>query len=165
VPLRIIEASAAGLAYGAGLCWVGASLVASFRPDRLITPYWSSIPRLRTDTLGIFSFIVLAVCFCLSEYLRIRRRADRASISQNMRPTGSFVLLANAFAKTIALLGSALVIYISLNAVTHPATLDMPATHLAGWPTEGTLRVSFLIASGCAIGVLRYLMITGSSGT
>src|SRR5450755_4281455 len=70
------EALMAGLAYGAGLCWVSVCLVASFRPDGLGAPYWWDVPGLRTDTSGIIAFFLLAVCLAASEYLRLRRRQD-----------------------------------------------------------------------------------------
>jgi hypothetical protein len=59
-------------------------------------------------------------------------------------------------------LATGLVAYISLNAVTHPATLQLHATHLATWPTEGTLRVDALAASACAVAALRYFRATRS---
>src|ERR1700689_2319480 len=77
-PMRwlAVEALTAGLAYGAGLCWVSVCLVASFRPDGLSAPYWWDLPGLRTDTSGIIAFFVLAICLAASEYLRLRRRQD-----------------------------------------------------------------------------------------
>jgi hypothetical protein len=49
-------------------------------------------------------------------------------------------LLAVAMAKTIAVLATAVVVYLSVNAVTHPATLALHLTHLAPWPAEGKVR-------------------------
>jgi hypothetical protein len=68
-----VEALAAGLAYGAGLCWASVCLVASFRPDGLGAPYWWDVPGLRTDTSGIIAFFILAAGLAASEYLRLRR--------------------------------------------------------------------------------------------
>ena len=59
--------------------------------------------------------------------------------------------------KMVAVLVTGLVIYLSVNTVTHPATLDIHATHLASWPTEGTLRVESLVLCACAVAVLRFL--------
>jgi hypothetical protein len=55
------------------------------------------------------------------------------------------------------ILSSGLVIYIWLNSVTHPVTLDMQATLLVEWPTEGTLRVMALLLSALSVAVLRYI--------
>jgi hypothetical protein len=69
-----LEALAFGLAYGAGLCWASLCLVGSFRTSELSAPYWADIPGLRTDTCGEAAFLVVAVCFATSEYLRLNRR-------------------------------------------------------------------------------------------
>jgi hypothetical protein len=67
-----------------------------------------------------------------------------------------------ATSETVAILATGLTIYLSVNAVTHPATLGIRATHLAGWPTEGTLRVSALLFCACSVMVLRYLLVWDS---
>jgi hypothetical protein len=166
-----LEAWATGLAYGAGLCWASASLVASFRPGDLGAPYWSGLPALRTDTIGIAAFVAVAASFAVSEYLRLRRfqrptlasAADRGRLDVPLSPSqsiGSVLLFASTLAKTLAVLATGLVVYVSVNAVTHPATLLLRATHLATWPSEGTLRVDALIVSTCAVAVLRYVRAT-----
>jgi hypothetical protein len=42
-------------------------------------------------------------------------------------------------------------------AVTHPWTLGIHATHLAAWPTEGTLRVAALLLCVGSAAMLRGL--------
>src|ERR1022692_4058372 len=158
-----LEALAAGLAYGAGLCWASVCLVASFRPGNLIAPYWRGVPGLRTDTSGILAFFVLAVCFAASEYLRLDRRRAGAvkpdrEVTAGAQPGGTARLLAPAISETVALLATGLVVYLSVNAVTHPATLGIHATHLATWPTEGTLRVAALLLCACSAAAFRYLV-------
>jgi hypothetical protein len=151
------EALMAGLAYGAGLCWVSVCLVASFRPDGLGAPYWWDVPGLRTDTSGIIAFFLLAVCLAASEYLRLRRRQD-ASVTPGPDWAGATMRpLALAISETVALLATGLAGYLSVNAVTHPWTLGIHATHLAAWPTEGTLRVAALLLCVGSVTVLRYL--------
>lgn len=155
-----VEASAAGLAYGAGLCWASVCLVASFRPTDLGAPYWRGVPGLRTDTCGIVAFLALAVCLGASEYLRLRRCRTQGRGSL----TGTMELFAQATSETVAILATGLVFYLSVNAVTHPATLEIHATHLAAWPTEGTLRVLALLLGVCSVTALRYLLAGPTGG-
>jgi hypothetical protein len=163
------EALAAGLAYGGGLCWASVCLVASFRPGNLSAPYWRSVPGLRTDTSGILAFFVLAVCFAASEFLRLDRRRAGAvkpdrEVTAEAQPGGTARLLALAISETVALLATGLVVYLSVNAVTHPATLEIHATHLVAWPTEGTLRVVALFLCACSVAMLRYLWAVAPAG-
>jgi type VI protein secretion system component VasA len=54
-------------------------------------------------------------------------------------------------ARVGAVLGAAVVLYISVNAFTHPVTLNRQATHFLTWPTESTLRAAAVgIGSLCA---------------
>jgi hypothetical protein len=151
---RAVEASAAGLAYGAALCLAGVCLLGSFRPGRLSTPYWSGLPGLRSDTAGIAAFLVVAVCGTLSEYLRL-------SGSRRVPRTPGWALT-RALSSVVAVLSGGLVLYLSVNAITHPATLALHLTHLAPWPAEGTTRVIGLVAGVISAGVWRY---TGSLTT
>jgi hypothetical protein len=65
-------------------------------------------------------------------------------------------------AETAALLGTGLVIYLSLNAVTHPETLWLQLTHLWPWPSEGTVRVIGLGFRLAGVAIRRYLRATAS---
>ena len=51
---------------------------------------------------------------------------------------------------------------LSLNAVTHPITLGMQLTHLAPWPTEGTVRVIGLAVCLVSVATRRYLRATAT---
>ncbi len=153
----VIEAAATGVAYGAALFCAGALLVASFRPYDLAMPYWSRLSWLRTDTGGVASFLVVAVTLVVSEYLRLRRNGGRRRRTLGIRPSGSRVYFARAVAEVIAVLATGLVVYLSVNAVTHPYTLTVRATHFASWPTEGTLRVSALLVCVLSVGWLRFM--------
>jgi hypothetical protein len=64
---------------------------------------------------------------------------------------------AQAISETVTILGTGLVIYLSVNAVTHPATLTLRAIHISSWPTEGALRVIALSLCVCSVSVLRFL--------
>jgi hypothetical protein len=155
--LLALEGLAVGLAYGAGLCFGSVCLVASFRVDELSTPYWRTIPGLRTDTSGIAAFFVVAVCGSVSEFLRLRRLRAAVPSQGESAFGGPTRLLILAVARTTILLVTALVIYLSVNAITHPATLAIHATHLVAWPTEGTLRAIALLLCASSAGVIRYL--------
>ena len=152
-----LEALTLGLAYGVGLCWASVCLVASFRPTDLSTPYWKYMPELRTDTCGIAALLAGTICFTTSEYLRLRRRRD--GVPGRRRPSGAAALMIRAIFETVATVATGLVIYVSVNSVTHPATLDLPVSHLSARPTEGTVRVAALLLCACSIAVIRYLLI------
>lgn len=159
-----LEALATGLAYGAGLCWISVCFLANFRPGDLGVPYWSGVPQLRSDTCGILAFFAVAVCLGTSEYLRLRRRRDAMATPGPGSSRGTAKPFALAASETTAVLATGLVIYVSVNAVTHRATLGMRATHLAAWPTEGTLRVVALLLCVCSVMVLRYLLAGTTAG-
>jgi hypothetical protein len=162
--LLALEALSSGLAYGAGLCWAGVCLLASFRPDDLSAPYWHDIPGLRADTTGILAFFAIAVCFSGSEFLRLQRRRTGAEAASRVPPDGMKEAAALAASETVAVLATGLVIYLSVNAVTHPVTLSRQATHLASWPTEGTLRVIALLLCVCSVSMLRFLLADRRAG-
>jgi hypothetical protein len=162
----------AGMGYAAALCWASVCLLASFRPDRLSSPYWSGIPQLRSDTSGIAGFVLAALCLCGSEYLRWRRRAGGECPPGGQRPAsrwpgaagrrppvlrGRCPLFLLSASETSVLLCSGLFTYLSVNVVTHPATLALETTHLLPWPAEGTLRVVALLLAAASVAVLRYL--------
>jgi hypothetical protein len=155
-----VEASAAGLAFGSLLLWASTCLVGSFRQQDLGDPYWREVPWLRTDTSGFAAFIVAAACLLVSEYLRLRRRRDgpaaSAGAASPLAASGA-ALLAMAASETVAVLATGLFGYLSVNAVTHPATLQIHATHLLSWPTEGALRVVALLLCIVSVGLFRYL--------
>jgi hypothetical protein len=152
-----IEALTFGLAYGAGLCWATTCLMANFRPNGLRAPYWNEIPSLRTDTTGVLAFFALATLLACSEFLRLRRRWGGYPTPNRLVFEGSANAAALAIGETVCLLATGLIIYISVNTVTHPKTLTMQATHLVSWPTEGTLRVIALLLGACSAAMLRFL--------
>jgi hypothetical protein len=145
-------------------CVGPACLVGSFRDSELSAPYWAGIPGLRTDTCGEAAFVVVAVCFVTSEYLRLNRRRDDAARPAQQPLSSKTALLAVAMAKTIAVLATGVVVYLSVNAVTHPATLALHLTHLAPWPAEGTVRVIALLLCACAASTLRFLLAGSAVG-
>jgi hypothetical protein len=152
------EAVTAGLAYAMTLWWLSVCALGSFRPEFMAFPYWPRLTGLRSDTSGTLAFVVAAVCLVTSEYLRLRRRAAGRAVTDRRLADRPCVLFTVAAAETVAVLATGLVVYISTNAVTHPQTLMIGATHLAPWPTEGTLRIMALIGCAASVAVLRYLL-------
>ena len=153
---RVLESVATGVAAGGLLVILGACLVASFRPDNLYFPYWTGIPRLRTDTSGAVGFLLTGLSIVVSEFFRLRRRApdDPAESHRRKSLPNSWAI---AILRAIAIMSTIVVVYLSVNAVTHPYTLYIHTTHFATWPTEGTLRVVTLLLASVAIGALRFL--------
>jgi hypothetical protein len=150
---------ATGVGYASSLVVLGVFLMASFRPRGLPTPYWECIDWLRTDTFGVLCFAVAILGFISSEYLRISRRT-RYPRAGDPLPRGARSMLTISTARTLAVAGTALVIYLSVNAVTHPLTMTLPATHLVAWPSEETLRAAALIIVATAVSVTRSLGIS-----
>lgn len=153
-----VESAAFGVGYTAVLIWSGTALVASFSQGGA-NPYWPAIPQLRTDTTGIIAFAVAIVSLVVSRYLKLTRRGA-APAQPAARPAD--VLAVQAIAETAAVLGTGLVVYLSLNAVTHPGTLRLQLTHLLPWPSEGTVRVIALGVCLAAVATSRYLRATAN---
>ncbi len=141
-----LESGAFGLGFASLLCWASTCLVAAFRINYLASPYWAALPGLRTDTCGALAFVVTFVCLVAGKYLRLTRPCPPADGRQQGQTEAPGAALWLAIAETVAILATVLVAYLSLNAVTHPATLQVQATHFATWPTEGTLRILALAA-------------------
>jgi len=147
-----LESVSAGLAHASLLCWASTCLTAAFHPGLLADPFWDGLPSLRTDTLGIVAFTVAVITLPVAEFLRLRRPAAA------LPPDAPAVqALALALARSGTWLAAAMVAYLSLNAVTHPETLAVRATHLAPWPTEALLRVIALAAFAVAATARRHL--------
>ena len=153
---RCIEGGVSGLAYSSGLVAFSVFLVGSFRPQELHQPYVGHLEWLRTDTLGIVSFLVATIGLATCGFLRLTyavtlRSATAGHVQGNIRA------LITAVARSLVVAGTTLVVYISVNAVTHPVTLGIHATHLLSWPTEGSLRAFSLIIVTFAVAVDRSL--------
>jgi hypothetical protein len=157
----VVESAALGLGYAAFLIWVGSAFVGSFGDFNDAYPYWPAIPRLRTDTAGFIGFAVAIVCLVVSRYLQLgRRNGAPAERVARLRPAR--VLAVQAVADVAALLGTALVIYLSVNEAMHPWTLPIQLTHLLPWPSEGTVRVIALGICLVAVATSRYLRATAT---
>lgn len=161
---RSIEAGAAGAAYSSGLVALSVLAVASFRPEDLPYPYVGRIAWLRTDTIGIFCFILATLALGTSEYLRLSCYAARRSAPVSPLAGVTPHSLTTAAARALIAAGTALVVYVSVNAITHPYTLTLPATHILSWPTEGTLRAVSLIVVACSVAIERAQRINYTRG-
>ena len=158
-----VEAAAFGIGYASLLCWATTCLVATFGGEPLASPYWPVLPWLRTDTTGVITFAVAAVSLTTSKYLRLRRTRAGAIVRHPVsRPASAHAV--QAIAETAAVLATAVVIYLSLNVVTHSVTLRLQLTHLWPWPSEGTVRVIALGICVASVSATRYLRSTASSG-
>lgn len=162
----MLESVTFGLGYSAVLVWIGSAFVGSFGDFDDGYPYWPAIPHLRTDTAGAIAFAVAIICLVISRYLQLGRRnrgpAEPAARLRPARIRPAPVLLVQALADVGALLGTGLVLYLSVNEAMHPWTMPIQLTHLSPWPSEGTARV---IALGvCLVGMAtrRYLRATAS---
>lgn len=145
-----------GLAYSSGLVALSTFLVGSFRPRDLSHPYVGHLAWLRIDSFGIVCFFVATVGLATSTYLRRSYGVTRRTATAGRAP-GTISSLTTAVARSLVAAGTTLVVYISINAVTHPITLGRPATHLLSWPTEGTLRAVCLIVVAFAVAIDRAL--------
>jgi hypothetical protein len=157
----VIECAVFGLGYIAVLVWVGSAFVGSFGDFDDAYPYWPAIPGLRTDTAGFLAFAVAIVCLVISRYLQLGRR-NGAPVERAARLRPPRVLAVQAVAEVAAFLGTALVIYLSVNEAMHPWTLRIQLTHLLPWPSEGTVRVIALAICLVAVPVSRYLRATAT---
>lgn len=153
---RGIEGGVSGLAYSSGLVALSAFLVGSFRPQDLSRPYVGHLAWLRIDTLGIVCFFVATVGLAVSGYLSRSYGVTRRSATGDHAP-GTISLITSVVARSLVASGTTLVVYISINAVTHPITLGRPVTHLLSWPTEGTLRAVSLVVVALAVAIDRAL--------
>jgi hypothetical protein len=151
---RCLEGATTGLAYASALAAPSAIAVASLRPEDLSLPYWARIGWLPTDTFGFICFVVAVFSFIPAEFLRLSRIVRHRFVATAPHPRPLTVLMA-AIARSLVAAGTVLVVYLSVNAVTHPQTLLLPATHRLSWPTEGTLRAIALIVTACAAAVAR----------
>jgi hypothetical protein len=157
----VVESVALGLGYAATLIWIGSAFVGSFGDFDDAYPYWPAIPHLRTDTAGFIAFAIAIVCLVTSRYLELgRRNGAPAQALARLRPAR--VLAVQAVADVAALLGTALVLYLSVNAAMHPWTLPVQLTHLLPHPTEGTTRVIALGVCLVSVATRRYLRATAN---
>jgi hypothetical protein len=157
----VVESVTFGLGYSAVLVWIGSALVGSFGDFDDGYPYWPAIPHLRTDTAGFLAFAIAIVCLVVSRYLQLGRR-NGAPAEPTVRPRAARVLAVQAVADIAVFLGTALVIYLSVNAAMHPWTLPIQLSHLLPGPSEGTTRVMALAICLVAVATGRYLRATAT---
>lgn len=150
-----------GLGYSAVLVWIGSAFVGSFGDFDEAYPYWPAIPHLRTDTAGFLAFAIAIVCLVVSRYLQLGRR-NGAPAEPAAQPRPARALAVQAVADVAMFLGTGVVLYLSVNAATHPWTLPIQLTHLLPRPSEGTVRVMALAICLVAVATGRYLRATAT---
>jgi hypothetical protein len=143
------------------LIFGGSALVAAFS-DYEAYPYWPAIPHLRTDTSGFLAFGVALVSLAVSRYLELRRRGALGDTPVRPVSRSAGVHAAQAVADAAVVCATGLVIYLSLNAVTHPWSLPLQLSHLWQGPSEGTSRVIGLAACWIAVAIRHYLRATAT---
>jgi hypothetical protein len=161
-----VESVAAGVAYAALLWWASVCLVGAFRYQGLANPYWTAIPRLRTDTSGVIMFFVAAASIGISEYCRARRNGVLPGKPSTVRdPAAPSAAWASVYAacRAVLVLGTGLVCYLSLNVIVHPWSQPLQTTHLFPWPSESTLRIISLAACAISAAGLRVIAIRRAS--
>jgi hypothetical protein len=125
------------------LGWVYVAAVAAFRPDILAGPLTSYVP-VRRDTFGACCFVIsVAGSFALQlRYGLSGRRARRTGpVDAALRTVWFYALL--------------IWVYLCVNSITHPWTIERPLTHFVDVPTEGTTASGAFLASAVALFVLR----------
>jgi hypothetical protein len=105
----------------------------------------------------VLAFAVALVSLTVSKYLELRRRAEHGDTPAKPPASPAGVLAVQAVAEAAVVCATGLVVYLSLNAVVHPWTLPLHLTHLAPWPSEGTVRVIGLVVCLVAVATRRYL--------
>jgi hypothetical protein len=118
------------------LVWGYVAVVAMVYPDRLPVPLVSWIP-LRRDALATLAFAVSVIAFFTSQ----RRRTT----------------LPVVWGRTLFTYSAMVSVYLMGNSITHPATMDLPLTHLVSWPLERTVLCGSLVCLVLSFFVLRVL--------
>jgi hypothetical protein len=118
------------------LLWGYVAVVAMVYPDRLPVPLVSWIP-LRRDALATLAFAVSVIAFFTSQ----RRRTT----------------LPVVWGRTLFTYSAMVSVYLMGNSITHPATMDLPLTHLVSWPLERTVLCGSLVCLVLSFFVLRVL--------
>lgn len=116
------------VAFIGAFVWVYVAVIAMIHPERLMLPLVSWLP-IRRDTLAFVCFALSVIAY----FVRECRRSDMAAL---------------AAVRTLFPYSTAVVVYLLGNSITHPATMDLPLSHMLGWPTE---RTTLLLALGCSV--------------
>jgi hypothetical protein len=120
------------------LIWTYVAVVAMIYPERLNVPLVSWLP-VRRDALATLAFAVSVSAFFVSQCRRFA--------------------MPLASGRTLLVYSAMVSIYLMGNSITHPATMDLPLTHLVSFPLERTVLCGSLIclvASFFAVRVLTH---------
>jgi hypothetical protein len=133
----LILAAVETIALIGALVWAYVAVVAMIYPERLNVPLASWLP-IRRDALATLAFAASVTAFV---------------VSQSRRSAMPLALGRALFVYSAMVSG-----YLMGNSITHPATMDLPLTHLVSWPLERTVlsgSLICLVASFFALRVLR----------
>jgi hypothetical protein len=116
-------------------CWLFCALVAVVRPARLPEAPLALPFHLRTDTLGMMSFILVGVTTLPRRWLA-EGRTWRGRLGPGRKAAGPTGRTSDAVLRTFRDLTFLLATYVAANYLAHPATMILPLTHVASWPSE-----------------------------
>jgi hypothetical protein len=105
--------------------------------------------------------VLAAISLVISRYLQLRR-ASRA-VTRDLAPRPAALVVVQAVAETAAFLATGVVVYLSVNGITHNYTLRLQLTHLLPGPSEGTARVLALMLTVASVAVARYIRSTSGA--
>ena len=106
---------------------------------------------LRRDTFGLACFGTSALAFFLLHL------GPPAPWRPRTRRSGAI----DAGLRTLVCYPLLVWVYLGVNSLTHPRTIDQPLTHFTGFPTESTTAVLCFVVSAAALLALRVRRGTG----
>jgi uncharacterized membrane protein YhaH (DUF805 family) len=130
----VVLAAVETVALFGALVWSYVAVVAMVYPERLDIPLASWIP-VRRDAVATLAFAVSVLAFFVSQWCR------------SAMPL--------AWWRTMLVYSAMVSVYLMGNSITHPATMNLPLTHLLSFPLERTVLCISLICLASSFFALR----------